>query len=116
MRRIATKKSILGILIILFLVGIGIGGIFSTIKSAQADEIGPNQVQGKVTSIYTNVFRKGTIVVKSDKTGKTYTFYVGSRTIYIPHRYPGIEETVKVSYINDRGFLKATQVEIVPGS
>jgi hypothetical protein len=116
MRRIATKKSILGILIILFLVGIGIEGIFSTIKSAHADEIGPNQVQGKVTSIYTNVFRKGTIVVKSDKTGKPYTFYVGSRTIYIPHRYPSTEETVKVSYINDRGFLKATQVEIVPGS
>lgn len=116
MRRIATKKSIVSILIILFLVGMGIGGIFSTIKSAQADEIGANQVQGKVTSIYTNVFRKGTIVVKSDKTGKTYTFYVGSRTIYIPHRYPSTEETVKVSYINDRGFLKATRVEILQGS
>ena len=85
----------------------------STIKSAQADEIGPNQVQGKVTSIYTNVFRKGTMVVKSDKTGKTYTFYLGRRTIYIPHRYPSTEETVKVSYINDRGFLKATRVEII---
>jgi P pilus assembly chaperone PapD len=116
MSRIATQKSILGILTILFLVGMGIGGIFSTIKSAQADEIGPNQVQGKVTSIYTNVFRKGTIVVKSDKTGKTYTFYVGTRTIYIPHRYPSTEETVKVTYINDRGFLKATRVEILQSS
>ena len=116
MGRIRTKKAIVGIITILFLVGAGIGGTFPTIKFAQADEIGPNQVQGKVTSIYANVFRKGTIVVKSDQTGKRYTFYLGRRTIYIPHRYPGIEETVKVSYINDRGFLKATQVEIVPGS
>ena len=116
MGKIRTTKAMVGIITIIFLVGMGIGGIFSTIKSAQADEIGPNQVQGKVTSIYTNVFRKGTIVVKSDKTGKTYTFYLGRRTIYIPHRYPSTEETVKVSYINDRGFLKATQVEIVPGS
>ncbi len=113
MGRIRTKKAIVSIITILFLVGMGIGGIFSTIKSAQADEIGPNQVQGKVTSIYTNVFRKGTIVVKSDQTGKTYTFYLGRRTIYIPHRYPSIEETVKVSYIDDRGFLKATRVEIL---
>ena len=113
MCRIATKQSIVGILIILFLVGMGIGGTFPAVKFAQADEIGPNQVQGKVTSIYTNVFRKGTMVVKSDKTGKTYTFYLGRRTIYIPRRYPSTEETVKVSYIDDRGFLKATQVEII---
>ena len=58
-------------------------------------------------------FRKGTLVVKSDKTGKTYTFYLGVKTIYIPHRYPNIGETVKVSYIDDRGVLKATQVEII---
>ena len=115
MGKIRTTKALVGIITIIILVGMGIGGIFSTIKSAQADEIGPNQVQGKVTSIYTNVFRKGTIVVKSDKTGKTYTFYVGWNTIYTP-RYPGIGETIKVTYINDRGFLKATQVVLVPGS
>ena len=113
MSKIATKKSILGILIILFQVGMGISGTFPTIKFAHADEIGPNAVQGKVVSIYTNVFRKGTIVVKSDKTGKSYTFYLGRRTIYVPHRYPTVEETVKVSYIDDRGFLKATRVEML---
>ncbi|NIO22309.1 MAG: hypothetical protein GTN76_16670 [Candidatus Aenigmarchaeota archaeon] len=112
MSRIATQKSILGILIILFLVGMGIGEIFSTIKSAQAEEIGPNQVKGKVTQFRTRA-RKGTIVVKSDQTGKTYTFYVGWSTIYTP-RYPGIGETIKVTFINDRGFLKVTHVEIIP--
>jgi len=113
MGKIRTTRATVGIITIIILVGMGISGIFPTIRFAQADEIGPNMVQGKVVSIYTNVFRKGTIVVKSDKTGKTYTFYVGTRTVYIPHRYPTVEETVKVSYINDRGFLKATQVEII---
>ena len=116
MDKIRTTKALVGIITIIILVGMGISGTFPTIKFAHADEIGPNQVQGKVVSIYTNVFRKGTIVVKSDKTGKTYTFYVGTRTIYIPHRYPSTGETVKVSYIDDRGFLKATRVEIIQSS
>ena len=113
MGKIRTTKAMVGIITIIILVGMGISGTFPTIKFAHADEIGPNAVQGKVVSIYTNVFRKGTMVVKSDKTGKTYTFYLGRRTIYVPHRYPTVEETVKVSYIDDRGFLKATRVEII---
>ena len=113
MGKIRTTVALVGIIAIIILVGMGISGTFPTIKFAHADEIGPNMVQGKVVSIYTNVFRKGTMVVKSDKTGKTYTFYLGRRTLYVPHRYPTVEETVKVSYINDRGFLKATQVEII---
>jgi len=114
MGRTSTKKAIVVIITVLFLVGMDIGGTFSPIKLAQADEIGPDAVQGKVMEIYTR-FRKGRIVVKSDQTGKRYTFYVGIRTIYVPHRYPNIGEAVKVSYINDRGFLKATRVEILLG-
>ena len=113
MGKIRTTKAMVGIITIIILVWMGISGTFPTIKFAHADEIGPNAVQGKFVSIYTNVFRKGTIVVKSDKTGKTYTFYLGRRTIYVPHRYPTVEETVKVSYIDDRGFLKATRVEML---
>ena len=116
MDRISTKKAILVTVTILFLAGTVMGSALfpSNVALAKDEEIGPNQVQGKVTQFRTRV-RKGTIVVKSDQTGKTYTFYVGWNTIYTP-RYPGIGETIKVTYINDRGFLKATQVVLVPGS
>jgi len=107
------KKTMLILMAILFLVLVGIGDVFSPIGIAKAKEIGPNEVQGKVLSIYTNAFRRGTIAVKSDQTSKSYTFYVGSRTIYYPHRYPTIGETIRVFYLNDRGYLKATRVEIV---
>ena len=110
---ISAKKIISVIIAIFFLVGMGSTFFPAKLAWAEEKEIGPNEVQGKVISIYTNVFRKGTIVVKSDQTGKTYTFYVGRKTVYVPWRYPSIEETVKVSYINDRGFLKATRVEII---
>jgi hypothetical protein len=112
MRGMSVKKIIVVIITILFLVGMGSALFTAKFALAKDKEIGPNQVQGKVTQFYTRG-RKGTIAVKSDQTGKPYTFYVGWKTIYTP-RYPAVGETVKVSYINDRGFLKATQVEIVP--
>jgi hypothetical protein len=115
MHRKVRRMRILVLIMIFFLAGTGIGTIFSPIKIAQAGEIGPNEVQGKVLSIQTNVMRRGTLVVKSDRTGKTYTFYLGWRTIYYPHRYPNIGETVKVLYVNDRGVLKVTRVEIIQG-
>ena len=116
MDRISAKKAILVTVTILFLMGTITGSTFFPAKFALAKdkEIGPNQVQGKVTQFHTK-FKKGTIVVKSDQTGKTYTFYVGWNTIYTP-RYPGIGETIKVTYFNDRGFLKATRVDLVPSS
>ncbi|OGP52735.1 MAG: hypothetical protein A2Y65_07465 [Deltaproteobacteria bacterium RBG_13_52_11] len=107
------KKAMLVLTVILSLVLVSIGGVFSPLTIAKDREIGPNEVQGKVLFIETNAFRRGTIEVKSDQTNKTYTFYVGSRTAYYPHRYPTIGETIKVFYINDQGYLKATQVEIV---
>ena len=110
----SAKKILLVIVTILFLVEMGSAPFPAKFALAKDKEIGPNQVQGKVTQFYTRA-RKGTIVVKSDQTGKKYTFYVGWKTLYAP-RYPGIGETVKIQYVNDRGFLKAMQVEIVPGS
>jgi hypothetical protein len=107
------KKAMLVSMLILSVALVGIGGVFSPLTLAKATEIGPNTVEGKVVSIQTNVFRRGVIEVKSDQTGETYTFYVGSMTAYYPHRYPYVGETIKVVYINDRGYLKATSVEVV---
>ena len=67
---------------------------------------------GKVVAIQTNVARRGIMEVKSNRTGEVYRFYLGNRTAYYPHRYPSIGETVKVHYYTDRGYLKATSVEI----
>ena len=109
------KWTMLVFMVILAFVLVGIGGVFSPITIAKDNkEIGPNEVQGKVISIETHAFgRRGIIVVKSNQTEVDYTFYVGVSTAYIPHRYPAVGETIKVSYINDRGQLKATRVEII---
>jgi hypothetical protein len=107
------KKVMLVFLVILSLVLVGMSGIFAPISIANAGEVGPNVVQGKVLSIQTHAFHRGTVEVKSNHTGKVYTFYLGNRTIYYPHRYPGIGETIRVQYVNDRGYLKATRVEIL---
>ena len=110
------QKTGVSLMIILALVLVGIGGaVLTTLTIAHATEIGSNQVQGKVLSIQTHAgwgAGRGTIEVKSDQTGRIYTFYVGSRTNYYPHRYPYIGERVRVHYLNDRGYLKATRVEI----
>jgi len=107
------QKTGVSLMIILALVLVGIGGaVLTTLTIANATEIGPNQVQGKVLTIQTNAFRRGTLEVKSDLSGKIYTFYLGSRTTYYPRRYPGIGERVRVRYVNDQGYLKATRVEI----
>ena len=67
---------------------------------------------GKVVAIQTNIAHRGFMDVKSNRTGEVYRFYLGNRTAYYPHRYPNIGETVKVHYYDDRGYLKATSVEI----
>jgi hypothetical protein len=107
------KNTLVVLTVILAVAFAGIGGLFTPLTIAKNKEIGPNEVQGKVLSIETNAFRRGTIAVKSDQTGENYTFYVGSRTAYYPRRYPAVGETIRVFYINDRGYLKATRVEIV---
>jgi hypothetical protein len=70
-------------------------------------EIAPNAVYGQVVYI-----GRGQITLKSLNTGKEYIVYVGHRTNYTPRRYPVVGEKVKVVYIDDKGTLKATQVEI----
>jgi hypothetical protein len=106
------QKTGVSLMVILALVLVGISGIFASISIATAGELGPSTVQGKVLSIQGHGFGRGTIEVKSDHTGKVYTFYVGKRTAYYPRRYPGIGERVRVHYVNDQGYLKATRVEI----
>jgi hypothetical protein len=106
------KKAMLALMVIISLVLVGMSGILVPISMANAGEVGPNTVQGKVLSIQGHGFGRGTIEVKSDHTGKVYTFYVGKRTAYYPRRYPGIGETIRVQYVHDRGYLKATRVEI----
>lgn len=106
-----SKITVSIVVIILALTAMSTG--FPSLIFAQAKEVGPREVQGEVLSIQTDVFHRGTIVVTSDQTGKTYTFYVGRRTKYYPARYPTVGETIKVLYIYDRGYLKATRVEIV---
>jgi transglutaminase/protease-like cytokinesis protein 3 len=79
-------------------------------KAGTVGEISRNAVYGKVTSINVGPVRKA-IRVKILTTGKTYTFYVGWRTRFSP-RWPTSGETVKVYYVYDRGYLKATRVRL----
>jgi hypothetical protein len=72
-------------------------------------EIAATAIYGKVISL-----QRGSITIQSIPEGKTYTVYVGRRTIYEPRRYPAIGEKVKVLYIDDRGYMKATQIQIQP--
>ena len=102
-------RMMLVIMAIVSLTAIGMWGMCPSSTIAQAQEIGPNEVQGTVM-----FFTRGTMEVRSDQTDRMYTFYVGRRTIYYPQRYPVPGETVRVRYINDRGYLKATQVTMIP--
>jgi hypothetical protein len=107
------QKGVVSLMLILALVFVGIGGIvLSPLTIANARTATIYVSVGKVVAIETNAFRKGIMEIKSDRTGEIHKFYLGSRTAYYPHRYPYIGETVKVHYYNDRGYLKATSVEI----
>jgi len=80
-------------------------------KKSAGGEIARNAVYGKVTSINVGPARKA-IRVRSLNTGKVYTFYVGWRTKFSPNRWPSRGERVKIYYVNDEGYLKATRVYI----
>jgi hypothetical protein len=80
-------------------------------KAGTVGEISRNAVEGKITSINVGPVRK-VIRVKSFRTGKVYTFYVGWRTKFYPDRWPSTGERVKVYYLYDQGYLKATRVYI----
>jgi hypothetical protein len=84
-------------------------GLTAAQPSKGRAESGTRAIYGKVISL-----QRGSITTQSIPDGKTYTVYVGRRTNYSPHRYPSVGEKVKVLYIDDRGYMKATQVEIQP--
>jgi hypothetical protein len=69
--------------------------------------------EGSVTGITTGAFARGIITVKRDK-GEVLNFAVGRKTIYVPKRYPGVGEWVKITYSLVRGQNVAYQVEILP--
>jgi hypothetical protein len=69
--------------------------------------------EGSVTSIATSWPTRGIITVKGNK-GDVMVFAVGHRTVYVPSRYPGVGERVKITYSLERGQNAAYTVEILP--
>ena len=69
--------------------------------------------EGSVASITTSWPARGIIAVKGNK-GDVMTFAVGRKTVYVPSRYPGVGERVKITYSLVRGQNAAYQVEILP--
>jgi hypothetical protein len=67
--------------------------------------------EGSVSGITTR-FKKGIISVKGNK-GEIINFAVGIRTVYVPSRYPGVGERVKITYSLVRGQNAAYTVEIL---
>ncbi len=68
--------------------------------------------EGSVAGITTGAFARGIITVKGDK-GDIMTFAVGRKTVYVPSRYPGVGERVKITYSLIRGQNAAYTVEIL---
>ncbi|MGA2518618.1 MAG: hypothetical protein ABSG44_19000 [Thermodesulfobacteriota bacterium] len=69
--------------------------------------------EGSVAGITTGAFARGIITVKGVK-GEVMNFAVGRKTVYVPSRYPGVGERVKITYSLIRGQNAAYQVEILP--
>jgi len=107
------KKAIPVFMVIFFVLAV-IGSVLSSSTIAkESREIGPNDVQGKVLSIRTNLFGRGMIEVKSDLTEKVYMFYAGLDTVYSSDYHPAVGETIKVTYFNDGGKLRAARVQLI---
>ena len=113
MKQKPQKKARLVFMAIFFMLAASLIIFSSSTIAKESREIGRNDVQGKVLSIRTNLFGRGMIEVKSDQTEKVYMFYVGMDTVYNPQRYPAVGETIKVTYSDDRGQLKAARVVII---
>ncbi len=69
--------------------------------------------EGSVAGITTGAFARGVITVKGAK-GEVLNFAVGRKTVYVPSRYPGVGERVKITYSLIKGQNAAYQVEILP--
>ena len=70
--------------------------------------------EGSVTSVTTGAWARGIITVKGPK-GDVMTFAVGRKTVYVPSRYPGVGERVKITYAPG-GRNAAYQVDILPAA
>ena len=81
-------------------------------KITAGKEISSNAVFGRLIGSHREETGEGTITVKSLNTGELYTFAIGGYTSYHPRRYPALDEEVKVYYHDDKGIIKATQVQI----
>jgi hypothetical protein len=68
--------------------------------------------EGSVAAITTGVWARGVISVKGSK-GEIINFAVGRKTVYVPSRYPGVGERVKITYSLERGQNAAYTVEIL---
>jgi hypothetical protein len=68
--------------------------------------------EGSVAGITTGAFARGIITVKGNK-GEVMNFAVGRKTVYVPSRYPGVGERVKITYALQRGQNAAYQVDIL---
>jgi hypothetical protein len=68
--------------------------------------------EGSVAAITTGAWARGVISVKGNK-GEVINFAVGRKTVYIPSRYPGVGERVKITYSLERGQNAAYTVEIL---
>ena len=68
--------------------------------------------EGSVAGITTGAFARGIITVKGNK-GDVLNFAVGRKTVYVPSRYPGVGEKVKITYSLERGQNAAYTVEIL---
>ena len=68
--------------------------------------------EGSVAGITTSWPDRGIITVKGDK-GEVMNFAVGRKTVYVPSRYPGVGERVKITYSLQRGQNAAYQVDIL---
>ena len=96
------KHAMLFSTIVLFL-------FVTALETALAQQM--STFEGSVAAITTK-FKKGVISVKGNK-GEIVNFAIGIRTVYVPSRYPGVGERVKITYSLERGQNAAYTVEIL---
>ena len=99
-------KRGLSLLVVIFAVVSALG-----LEESPAQET--STFEGSVAAITTGAWARGNITVKGVK-GEIMNFAVGRKTVYVPSRYPGVGERVKITYSLIKGQNAAYQVEILP--
>ncbi len=95
--------------------GITLSAIFAFLLIVSLEATSAQQMstfEGSVAGITTGAFARGVITVKGNK-GEVLNFAVGRKTVYVPSRYPGVGERVKITYSLERGQNAAYTVEIL---